>query len=155
MGEVMASRGASDLWVDAADGDPDWERIFDGYGAAADYPACTFWRELADCYSDAKIVLSVRDPHKCFESTRKTIFSVETLDFLVGTPYRQFFEKAVWRDFGDRIHDRDFMISHFTEYRSEVQRTIPQGRLLIYEVKQAWEPLCQFLEIPVPESRSI
>lgn len=151
MGEVMTSPGASDLWVDAADGRPDWERIFDGYGAAADYPACAFWRELADYYPDARIVLSVRDPGDWFESTRETIFSTETSELIQSTPYKEFFEKTVWKDFGDRIHDREFMVDYFARHRSAVKDAFPEQRMLVYEVKQGWGPLCQFLELPVPD----
>jgi hypothetical protein len=28
-------------------GQADWDAIFDGYQATADYPGCTYWRELA------------------------------------------------------------------------------------------------------------
>ena len=28
---------------------------------------------------------------------------------------------------------------------------MPADQLLVYEVKQGWEPLCEFLEVPVPD----
>jgi Sulfotransferase domain len=31
-----------------------------------------------------------------------------------------------------------------------VQAAIPARQLLVYQVKEAWEPLCAFLEVPVP-----
>ncbi len=97
------------------------------------------------------VVFTVRDPNSWFESTRDTIFSTETLEFIKTTPYTEFFEKTVWTAFGDRIHDRDFMVSYFEAHRSEVERTIPAERLLVYQVKQGWEPLCRFLDLPVPD----
>jgi hypothetical protein len=31
-----------------------------------------------------------------------------------------------------------------------VRRTVPAKQLLIFEVKQGWGPLCDFLGVPVP-----
>jgi hypothetical protein len=31
-----------------------------------------------------------------------------------------------------------------------VQRSVPAGRLLTYDVSEGWEPLCRFLGVPVP-----
>src|SRR5262245_19137133 len=75
MPEVMLNPEASQHWVRAANGNPDWEAIFNGFVATVDFPGCTFWRELADYYPDAKVLLSVRDPEQWFESTQETIFS--------------------------------------------------------------------------------
>ena len=38
-----------------------------------DYPGCKFWRELIDYYPDAKVLHSIRDPERWFESTQATI----------------------------------------------------------------------------------
>ena len=32
-----------------------------------------------------------------------------------------------------------------------VQAAIPARQLLVYQVKEAWEPLCAFLEVPLPD----
>ena len=60
MAEVMQNPEAPGLWVEAAEGRADWDKIFAGYGASTDYPACSFWRELGTHYPDAKILLSTR-----------------------------------------------------------------------------------------------
>ncbi len=33
-----------------------------------------------------------------------------------------------------------------------VQETIPASQLLVFAVKDGWEPLCTFLDRPVPDS---
>jgi len=66
---------------------------------------------------------------------------------LFGLP--QFFGQ-LFQDFGDKIHDRDFMVAYFRRHTDEVVRTIPKERLLVYETGQGWEPLCKFLKVPVP-----
>ncbi len=67
MSEVFGSPEQIDLWTKAANGNADWPAIFKGYGAAVDFPAAAFWRELAAFYPDAKIILSLRDPEKWYE----------------------------------------------------------------------------------------
>jgi hypothetical protein len=106
---------------------------------------------VLEFYPDAKLVLTVRDPHKWFESTQATIFSAPMRGRIVGTPLEPFFDKAVWRDFADRIDDREHMVETFERHRAEVESAIPSERLLVYEVSEGWEPLCEFLEIPVPD----
>ena len=85
MAEVMQNPNAPGYWIEAADGRADWDKIFDGYGATTDYPACSFWRELSEKYPDAKILLSTRSVDSWIESTQSTIFSRETVEFMFGT----------------------------------------------------------------------
>ena len=40
-----------------------------------DYPGAAYWREIADHYPDAKVLHTVRDPDKWFDSTQATIFA--------------------------------------------------------------------------------
>ena len=70
MSEVLGRAGHVDLWLDAAAGKPDWDAIFDGYAATVDFPASNYWREIADYYPDAKIVLSLRDAERWALSTQ-------------------------------------------------------------------------------------
>jgi hypothetical protein len=152
MTECFPDPAAPPLWVEAAKGRPDWEAIFKGFSATADYPACSFWRELSAFYPEAKVVLSVRDADKWFDSTQATIFSPPLIEQLKGSPLREFFDGAVIGDFGDRIHDRDFMVDYFKRRNAEVVAALPKGRVLVYDVAEGWEPLCRFLEVPVPEA---
>jgi hypothetical protein len=55
-------------------------------------------------------------------------------------------------ELSNRMHDRAFMTDYFRRHTEEVKRTIPPERLLVYEAGQGWEPLCQFLGLPVPET---
>jgi Sulfotransferase domain len=152
MTELFMHAGHAPHWVRAADGHPDWEGIFDGYGSTVDYPGCTFWRELSQFYPMAQVLLSVRDADQWFESTQATIFNEATTATLKGSPLEEFFHKTVWRHFLDRIHDRDFMVEAFQRHNAEVERTIPRDRLLVYTVTQGWEPLCEFLGVPIPDA---
>jgi len=150
MREVMVNSRDADLWIRAADGNPDWDQLLGDWGATLDYPACSFWREQADYYPSAKILLSTRDANKWFESTQATIFSPAWVGWTKNSALGEFFEKAVWNNLEGRIHDREFMVPYFERYVEDVVETVPKERLLVYEVKQGWEPLCEFLGVPVP-----
>ncbi len=138
-------------WLRAARGDPDWEAVFEGFAATVDYPACSYWRQLAEHYPDARVLLTVRDPEAWFESVQATIFSGPMRERVVGTPLEKLFDTAVWHEFGDRIDDRDFMTAAFERHVAEVERAVPEERLLVYEVGAGWLPLCEFLGVAVPE----
>jgi hypothetical protein len=152
MREVFEHPEAGDLWLDAARGRPDWERIFRGYSATLDYPGCNFWRELAAAYPDAKILLSVRDPDRWFESTRRTIFSEDMQRHCRAIPLADFFERTVFADFDGRFDDRGFMTDHFRRHVAQVQAAFPPERLLTYDVKEGWQPLCAFIGAEVPST---
>jgi hypothetical protein len=152
MAEVlMQIDTAPGLWLQAHDGQPDWNRIFDGFSSTVDYPACIFWKQLADYYPDAKVLLSVRDPQSWFESTQASIFG-PMMDLLRQTPAATFLDRVLFEQFGDRLHDRDSMIDHFNRHTDAVVSAIPANRLLVYEAKQGWAPLCAFLGVPVPDA---
>ena len=151
MGEVMNDISAADRWIAAAKGAPDWDRIFDGYAAAVDYPAATFWRELADYYPEAKVLLSVRDPNTWFDSVHETIFAPRFREWVDQAPHAEFMRLTVHGEFRDRIDDRAFMVDYFERHVAAVKATIPAQRLLVYEVTQGWGPLCEFLSVPEPD----
>jgi hypothetical protein len=152
MTEVLMepSRGAG--WLAAADGQPDWNAIFAEFESTVDYPGCVFWRELAQFYSSAKVLLSVRDPQDWFDSTQQTIFSDEHNKPLVKSALSEFFDKTVFKAYGDHIHDRDFMVAAFRRHNAQVEQAVHKNRLLVYEVAQGWPPLCKFLGVPIPDS---
>ena len=152
MAELIADPSRVPAWLSAADGRADWEAVFKGFPATTDYPGCSFWRELATAYPQAKVILTVRDADKWFESTQETIFNEAMNERIRSSPLKPFFEKTVWKAFGDKVHDREFMTAEFERHNAEVQRSLPKQRVLVYEVKQGWEPLCEFLGVPAPAS---
>jgi len=52
----------------------DWDGLFEGYQSAVDFPVAEYYKELADQYPDAKVVLTVRDPESWYKSCTDTIF---------------------------------------------------------------------------------
>merc|ERR1712013_944616 len=43
-------------------------------------------------------------------------------------------------------------VKFFKEHIDEVCFHVPADKLLVFDVKEGWEPLCRFLDVPVPDS---
>ena len=153
MAEVFAGvRRNVPLWLDVVRGEPDWDAVFAGFESTTDYPACTYWRELAAFYPDAKVILSVRDADSWFDSVSETIFSPSMQGSLAGSPIEAMMKGVIFDAFGDRVNDRAFMADWFTRRNQAVIDVLPPERLLVFSPKHGWEPLCEFLGVPVPDA---
>lgn len=152
MKEVVDHPEFAPLWMDAAEGHPDWKTIFNGYRSAVDAPSCYFWREIWQTNPGAKIIMTERDPEKWFESVNATVFSPMWKETTAKMPLGPFFHKLTFDQYGDRFTDRDFMIGRYVAYMDDVRRTVPKERLLIYRTGDGWAPLCEFLDVPVPDA---
>src|SRR5687768_1462293 len=53
----------------------DWRPLFTGYRATVDWPGAFFWRELTAAHPEAKVILTVRDPERWYDSARATIYA--------------------------------------------------------------------------------
>lgn len=152
MVEVFMHPESMALWVDAAEGRPDWDLIFKDYQSAVDYPTAAYWRQIADHFPDAKVLHTVRDPDQWFESTQATIFSPANRAMTAGSSddIRAKFFNGFMGPLRDHLDDRAYMTDHFRRHTEAVKATIAPERLLIYEVGEGWDRLCAFLGVPVP-----
>ncbi len=152
MTEVFADgRRQIPLWLDVARGEPDWEAIFSGYRSTSDYPSATYWRELADYYPDAKIVLTTRDPDRWFDSVSETIFSRWMQEAHEGTPEHTLMQRTIFDAIAGDVTDRAFLTEWYAKRNQAVSEAIPEERLLHFDLKDGWAPLCEFLGAHVPE----
>jgi hypothetical protein len=150
MTEVFKDPNAPGYWEAAADGKRiDWEQVFAGYRSSVDWPGATFYKELANAYPDAKVILTLRDPEAWFESTQATIFARHIPDD-TQEPWERMALKVIADLFDRQMHDKKKLIEVYKHHNEAVQREIAPDRLLVYEVSQGWQPLCDFLGVSVP-----
>ncbi len=169
MTEVFEHPEHTESWDAARRGEAvDWDELLGEYDATVDWPACTFYEELMEKYPDAKVLLSVRDAERWYESTRNTIYELGKLSAnsplsratfrLVGLfvpaigKIGRMNNKLIWADtFDGRFEDRDHAKAIFGRHNAEVRSKVPPEKLLVYEVKEGWGPLCDFLDVEAPD----
>ena len=141
------------LWEAAARGEPvEWEDLLAGYRSTVDWPGCTFYKELMEVYPDAKVLLNVRASGEWYESARNTIYT--TAKIPDPPPGRRVVDKLLWEQtFDGNFENRQHAIEVFERHNEEVKQHVPPERLLVYEVRESWEPLCEFLGVEAPKDR--
>jgi len=157
MREVLARPAHDPVWHAATRGEPvDWDALFEGYASAVDWPVAAFWRELSRNYPKARFILSVRDAHKWHQSVLETIYKTLSSTPDPGDPqacaHRAMTRALILdRTFDGRLDDPAHAIDVYTRHNQAVRDEISADRLLVYETGSGWEPLCTFLDCPLPE----
>jgi hypothetical protein len=139
----------------------EWEDIFEGHQSTVDFPAAIYYPELLQHYPDAKVILTVRDNSEAwYKSVSETIAPAPPLwDFIYGITglnnpvFQRMVLNNIWRPIcGGRSQARqkDILIQAFEAHNAKCQATVPADKLLVFNVKEGWEPLCAFLNCPVP-----
>jgi hypothetical protein len=134
--------------------DPQWEKVFAGYRSTVDFPGVAFWRDLVDAYPQAKVVLTVRDSKEWYDSMRETFLAAAGPDGqppIPGAGDGSFGEAQDWSRMMADLQDEHTAIADFERHIEDVRGYLPSYRLLVYEVRQGWQPLCDFLEVRVPD----
>lgn len=156
MKEVVLDMAAQvPLWTDALSGKPDWNAIYKGYESAVDWPTAAFYRELSAVCPSAKVILTHRNPESWAESFSETIYKVIAEKNLIPEKRRAWLEVVtgvVEKSGFPAGLDKASLIDAFVAHNEAVKAAIPPERLLVFDVKEGWEPLCAFLDAPVPES---
>lgn len=139
--------------------EPDLDRLFRDFGATVDFPASLIYDQLLDRFPHAKVVHTVRDPDRWYDSTAETIYRAR--EVFRSSPLRyvpqirdlyEMLDVVIWDGlFDGRFEDRDHAIHVYERWTERVIATVPSNRLLVFDVAQGWEPLCEFLEGPVPD----
>jgi hypothetical protein len=152
------------LWQAAAAGEPvDWAAVFEGYGSTVDWPGAAFWRPLTAAFPTAKVILTVRDAQRWYDSVSSTIYRMfgdgpaddqvtEARDTVPGLDiFTAFHRQMIWDGFfGGRFADRAHAIRVYEEHNAAVRDAIPPHRLLTIAPDAGWAPLCSFLDVAVP-----
>lgn len=138
------------LWMRVVQGMPDWDAVFDGFLSTVDFPTNKYWRDLAAYFPDAKVILSTRDAESWFDSLQRSVMSPEAREKSEQSPMIPILTKMLLDYPPERLEDREFMLEHFRTWNAEVISAIPPERLLVWQLGDGWEPICTFLNVPVP-----
>jgi hypothetical protein len=144
-------------WEAAARGETvDWDNVFRGYRSQVDWPGARYWRELARHFPEARVILTVRDPDAWFDSVQATIAPFVAARGTHPSPHvnaiaEMAHQTIVVPIFNNRLTERDYATRVFREHIAAVKAEIPAHRLLVFDLREGWRPLCHFLEAEVPD----
>lgn len=147
------------VWTRASRGEPvDWTELYAGYRSTVDWPGARFWQEIARAFPEAKIILTTRDPKAWYDSAYSSIYvtAMQPLpesgaDPVFASLWRMSRE-VVWDAvFDGRFDDEAHAIRAYEENTRRVTEEVDPDRLLVFEVSEGWKPLCEFLNVPIPD----
>jgi hypothetical protein len=157
MAEVMERPDDVPVWHAAIGGEqPDWGTFLAEYEASVDWPACTFWRELAAANPGAIVLLSVRASAeawwKSFEATIAAGLAkpvpADRPDWAVR---RKMVVALLTETFTPDWRERKAAIAAYEAHNAAVRAAVPPERLVEWRPADGWEPLCAALDVPVPD----
>lgn len=144
----------------------DWSEVFSGYASVVDYPAARYYRQIASHFPDARIIHGYRDPEEWYKSAMETIFWVNRMPlsmmikFGAYLPFKSeirkrlpvliYNRKLMYLEFGNDLFNKKEVLRRYEKHTENVLRDFPSGKVLVFDPKQGWEPLCSFLGVPAP-----
>ncbi|CAK8677541.1 unnamed protein product [Clavelina lepadiformis] len=132
----------------------DFKEMYESVDAVTDAPPYLFWEEILQAFPDAKVILTTRDEEEWYQSVlgqnkvmkRNYIYQVMQILSPTGWKYYKFFRDTMTCLSGLRMrHPFDLMF-----VKNEMQNCPPE-KLFVYDVRQGWEPLCEFLGKEIPD----
>jgi hypothetical protein len=158
MYEVFQNPPQVAYWQEVAAGNPvDFREVFAGYKAQIDWPGAHVWRELSEVFPHAKVLLTVRPEESWFRSYSRTIGKLMRIYKGLDLPphIRQMAdamaEMVDATTFQGQPGNEEIALAAYRQRISDVKTAIAPERLLIFDVAEGWEPLCAFLDLPVPD----
>lgn len=159
MYEVVENLDQLPNWLALVDGKSgDLNSVYSGYSSQVDWPGAHFWRQSMAAFPDAKVLHSVRPAEKWWSSFDRTIGKLlDTYPSMdLPPPVRDLLDMnrnfIGEQTFGGEFRDREAAIAAFEQRTADVRAAVPADKLLVFDVAEGWEPLCAFLDVPVPDT---
>lgn len=131
----------------------DWTWWVHQYNALTDLSVAAVWRELDERYPNAKFIYTTRSIEKWLDSCRRH-FTIELHEARIEQRQTYLNDLSI-AFYGARSFDRDSFQAAYEAHDAAVMQHF-QGRddFLQYDLTSGagWEPLCDFLELPIPET---
>lgn len=153
-----------DFWIRVFEGlDFSWEEIFQKYNSTCDIQACLFWENLLNKFPNSKVILSVRSPESWLKNYKETVYNFATHQPLgvrlygVFSPFMKNYSRMLdamnkrFPVFSPVDYSDEKLLKAFKDHIEYVKKNCPSNRLLIFESKDGWDPLCKFLVKEIPK----
>jgi len=156
-------RNLNELYNDDIN-DEDFRKYFEKYNyvAGVDVPFILKYQQALRVFPDAVVLLTVRDPEGWVRSMKNTICKIIMVHstfpgflylWLFPALKRMLFgyllSKTLFKNAIDSVNNGKG-VEYFDRYVANIKATVPAERLLVFNVKEGWKPLCDALNLPVP-----
>ncbi|KAK4494804.1 hypothetical protein PRZ48_014160 [Zasmidium cellare] len=140
-------------------GKAELDKLLQRYDAITDAPCVNFSDELLAAYPNAKVILSKRDPERWLESIQRSYHAViESRVFRIAaaidpalTLLDEVFRLVLIDWTGGDWRNRQKLLKAYHRHNEHIRQVVPKGRLLEWEPRDGWQPLCEFLGKDVPD----
>ena len=149
-----------DHWVDVFQNGtkPDVKRVYQNADVCVGAPGNIFFEEILEGFPDCKVVLSVREEDSWTESVVRQVDSLNAsrskiVSMLSPTARKmEYFLDCIFNAIIGTCNTKSTYVirKRYRIHNHRVKSFVPAGKLLVYNVKEGWKPLCDFLECEVP-----
>jgi hypothetical protein len=155
MTQVMADPAQPPFWDALAAGeDVDWAEAFADYRSQVDFPGALVWHELTIAFPEARVIHTERPEEEWWASFSTTIGKFFALRETIALPpplasiFATMDSLCVDRLLGGL--DKESCLRAYRRNNEKVRATVPGENLLVFTPADGWDPLCRFLDVPVP-----
>ena len=163
------NNGHAEQWIELSGSrDPTLIRNLmdkNGYRSTCDMPSSIYWKEQLKAYPDAVVILTVRDAEKWYKSWMETVALmqpdcdecpfgiriVQGLGFFTMKNFAAMSSRVLTMDTFSGDLSKKNMIKSYNLHVEDVRSSCPPEKLLEFSYTDGWEPLCKFLNVPIPD----
>ena len=135
----------------------DWDKIYENFDAAVDWPTVTFYKDLLLRYPEAKVLLTVRSAESWYKSAKNTIHkaSMASMNAPADHPVARLRNMSSVVLDGlianeELFSDEEKIKQIYLDHIEDVKKNVPAQQLLIMELGEGWTRLCNFLGKEIP-----
>ena len=135
------------LWNEVLKNPTDFKAVYKGMQCAVDWPTAAFYKELYKNYPNAKFILTHRSKESWAESFGSTIYKLLSDRKNAPASIQKWFDmvlKVIEKSGFSMGLDYDGLAERYEAHNEAVRQLIPEEQLLLYQVKEGWDPLCKF-----------
>ena len=149
-----------DHWVDVFQNGtkPDVKQVYQNADAVVDMPGTFFFEEIMEAFPDCKVILSEREEDswiKSFVNQVESIYAARSKMSSMLSPTAKkvrYVVDSYFDAFSGSCNPKSTYVfrKRYRIHNHRVKAIVPADKLLVYNVKQGWKPLCGFLACEVP-----
>lgn len=131
-----------------------------------DFPINFHWDKIYKQYPDCKVILGIRDTFdKWYESNNYLVYQFSIKSWIlhyIGPLVDPYWDAVIHHYFGAYYKEGiPFLLDpknkervkeiYYDGVMQKCKELVPEKNLLIYNIKDGWEPLCNFLGVDIPK----